>query len=438
MSADGMPPHPLAGVRALEFAEVWAGPYCGSLLGDLGAEIIKVESIQRTYRGLINPPEGAGGYPEGEPGQRPWNRFAVFNGVNRNKMGLTLDLTSSAGADVFKELLVVSDVVFTNYAYGVMDSFGLGYDALRQIKPDVVMLSMPGYGNTGPYRGYRSMGMGIDAISGHSSLRGYPDLDPSSLSISHHSDAVAAVTAVFAICAALFYRARTGKGQFIDMSQSETFLPHLGEVFLEFGMTGRIRERRGNWHPSMAPHGCYPCAGEDRWVAIAVRDDEEWQTLCQVEGLAHLAGDTRFATSKGRLGNRETLDGLIGEWTIGLDRYAITRTLQELGVPAGPVLDCCADTYDDPHLQDRGYFQVVDHPEAGTHLLSGPIWGSHCVPRPVQAPAPCLGEHNSYVLGQVLGLPTDVLKDLEDRGVTGMAPLEGADMGGVRRFQKGI
>ena len=438
MSTEGIPPLPLAGLRALELAEVWAGPYCGSLLGDLGAEVIKVESIQRTYRGLIAPPEGAGGYPEGEPGQRPWNRFAVFNGVNRNKMGLTLDLTSSAGADVFKELLVVSDVVFTNYAYGVMDSFGLGYDELRHIKPDVVMLSMPGYGNTGPYKGYRSMGMGIDAISGHSSLRGYPDQDPSSLSISHHSDAVAAVTGVFAICAALFYRARTGKGQFIDMSQSETFLPHLGEVFLEFGMTGRIRERRGNWHPSMAPHGCYPCAGEDKWVAIAARDHEDFRALCQVKGLAHLAGDTRFATLEGRLGDRETLDGLIAEWTSQLDRYEVTRILQGRGVPAGPVLDCCTDAYDDPHLQERGYFQVVDHPQAGTHLLSGPIWRSHCVSRPVQTPAPCLGGHNSHVLGEVLGLPPDVLKELEGRQVTGTVPLEGADMGGVRRFQKGI
>ena len=438
MTTDGMSRPPLAGIRVLELAEVWAGPYCGSLLGDLGAEVIKVESIQRTYRGHITPPEGAGGYPEGEPGHRPWNRFAVFNGVNRNKMSVTLDLTSSGCADLFKEMLIVSDVVFTNYAYGVMDSFGLGYDVLHRIKPDLVMLSMPGYWNTGPYKGFRSMGMGIDAISGHSSLRGYPDLDLSYLSISHHSDAVAAVTAVFAICAAFFYRARTGKAQFIDMSQSETFLPHLGEVFLEYGMTGRIREKRGNRHPSMAPHGCCPCAGEDRWVAIAVRDEDDWRALCQVEGLAHLAGDERFAPLEGRLGNRDTLDSLIAGWTTQLDRFEVTGTLQELGVPSGPVLDCSADTYDDPHLQERGYFQVVDHPEAGTHLLSGPIWRSHCVPRPVQAPAPCLGEHNSYVLGQVLGLPADVLKELEDRGVTGTVPLEGADMGGVRRFQRGI
>ena len=228
MNNDNNEQLPLEGVRALELAEVWAGPFCGTLLGDLGAEVIKVESIQRLSRGAIRPPSGASGYPDDEPGERPWNRFANYNAINRNKLDVTLDLTSSRGVEVFKELVSVSDMVFCNYAYGVMESFGLGYDALRRVKPDLIVLMMPGYGNTGPYKRYRSMGMTIDAFTGHSSLRGYPDLDLSTLSLVHHPDAVAGVTAAFAVCAALHYRARTGKGQFIDMSQAEAFTPHLG------------------------------------------------------------------------------------------------------------------------------------------------------------------------------------------------------------------
>ena len=233
-------PGPLSGIRALELAEIWAGPFCGSLLADMGAEVIKVEAIQRIARGSIRPGPGASGYPDGEPGERPWNRNANFNVLSRNKQGITLDLTTPDGADTFKELVNVSDVVFTNYAFGVMDKFGLDYEELRKVKPDVIALFTPGYGNTGPYRTFRSMGMVIDAITGHTALRGYPDMDVSRNSLVHHPDAVAGATAVFSICLAIHNRARTGKGQFIDLSQAEAFMPHLGEVFLEHSIVGRL------------------------------------------------------------------------------------------------------------------------------------------------------------------------------------------------------
>ncbi len=433
MNNDNNEQLPLEGVRALELAEVWAGPFCGTLLGDLGAEVIKVESIQRLSRGAIRPPSGASGYPDDEPGERPWNRFANYNAINRNKLDVTLDLTSSRGVEVFKELVSVSDMVFCNYAYGVMESFGLGYDALRRVKPDLIVLMMPGYGNTGPDKRYRSMGMTIDAFTGHSSLRGYPDLDLSTLSLVHHPDAVAGVTAAFAVCAALHYRARTGKGQFIDMSQAEAFTPHLGEVFLEYGMTGHVRERGGNRHPRMAPHGCYPCLGDDKWVTIAVRDEKEWRVFCQATDIPHLAEDLRFATLKARLKNQDTLDETISRWTSVRDRYEVTRLLQVSGIPARPVLDCGGDTYDDPHLQESGYFQEVTHPEAGTHLLSGPIWKLSDSREQAQKPAPCLGEHNSYILRDVLGFSDATLASLENEQIIGTVPLEGSDMGGVRR-----
>ncbi len=437
---------PLAGIRALELAEIWAGPFCGVLMGDMGAEVIKVEALQRIARGPIRPPPNTPGYPDYDPGERPWNRQGNFNAVNRNKLGLTLDLTSSDGVDAFMNLVAVSDVVFTNYAFGVMDRLGLSEQALRSVKPDLIVLFTPGYGNTGPFKRHRSMGMAIDAMTGHSALRGYPDLDLSHNSLVHHPDAVGALTAMFAICAALHYRARTGKGQFIDMSQAEAFMPHLGEVFLEYQMTGNPRERRGNSHPHMSPHGCYRCKGDDAWVAIAVRNQAEWLRFCDATGMPELAADERFATLQARIANRNALDTVIAGWTSQRDRFAITELLQSYGIPAGPVQDCGADTYDDPHLQERDYFQFVTHPDAGAYPMSGPVWSflskSNAAGSPNgrhpdrHEPAPMLGEHNAYLLGELLGYAPSELRRLEAANIIGTTPLEGADMGGVRRMQR--
>ena len=424
---------PLESVRALELAEIWAGPFCGALLADMGAEIIKVESIQRIARGSLNPAPDAGGYPGDGPGDRPWNRSASFNALNRNKIGLTLDLSSPQGAESFLDLVGVSDVVFTNYAYGVMDRLGLGYETLRKVKPDLIVLFTPGYGNTGPYKTHKSMGMAIDAMTGHTALRGYPDLDLSTNSLVHHPDAVGGVTAVFAICTALLRRARTGQGQFIDLSQAEAFMPHLGELFLDYGMNGAARGRTGNRHPKMAPHGCYPCAGEDHWVTIAVRNEREWRAFCQAIGSPDLAGNTRFSSLQARLDNQDELDALVSQWTSSRDRYEVTDRLQKEKIAASPVLDCGSDTYNDPHLQARDYFQVVTHPDAGTYPMSGPIWSLASQERKRHEPAPMLGQHNAEVLGDLLGMSSDELRSLEDEKVIGTVPLAGSDMGGVRR-----
>lgn len=439
---------PLQGIRALELAEIWAGPFCGVLLGDMGAEVIKVEALQRIARGPIRPAPNTAGYPDYDPGERPWNRQGNFNATNRNKLGITLDLTTERGTDAFKELVAISDIVFTNYAFGVMDRLGLGHEVLREIKPDLIVLFTPGYGNTGPYRGHRSMGMAIDAMTGHSALRGYPDLDLSHNSLVHHPDAVAAVTATFAINAALYHRARTGKGQFIDLSQAEAFMPHMGETFLENQMTGIPRERRGNSHPRMSPHGCYPCIGEDAWVTIAVRSDDEWRSFCEVIGHSELAADARFASLDDRIANRDALDAIIAEWTAQRDRHDIAARLQAQRIPAFAVLDCGADIYDDPHLQARNYFQLVDHPDAGIYPMSGPVWAtlSHtnrdAAPEDASRlpdrhePAPLLGEHNEYLLSDLLGYTADALQEMERASVIGTVPIEGADMGGVRRFAR--
>ena len=294
---------PLEGVRALELSEIWAGPFCGCLLGDMGAEVIKLESIQRIARGPLNPPINTPGYPNNDPGDTPWNRQGNFNSVNRNKLGLTLDLKTEDGVNVFKDLVSTVDIVFCNYARTVMENFGLGYEVIKQIKPDIIFMLMPGYGNDGPYKNYRSMGMAIDAISGHSFLRGYPDIDQSSNSLVHHPDAVAAVNGLLALTTALIRKTKSGEGQFIDMSQAESFMTHLGEIYIENQINSEVRERRGNRHPNMIPSGVYRCIGDDNWIAISVRNETEWEKLCDLID-PHIMKDSLFLNKTLRLKNK--------------------------------------------------------------------------------------------------------------------------------------
>ena len=424
---------PLEGVRALEISEIWAGPFCGSLLADMGAEFIKVESVQRIARGPVNPPKGSGAYPNGDPGERPWNRQSNFNAINRNKKGITLDLKTNAGVETFLDLTSTADVIFCNYARSVMEGFGLGYEKLRKTRPDIIFMLMPGYGNTGPYRDYRSMGMAIDAISGHSFLRGYPDLDHSTNSLVHHPDAAAAVNAVFALTTALIYRGKTGIGQFIDMSQAESFMTHMGEVFLEYQINSKPRERQGNRNSHYAPQGVYPCIGEDNWIAISIVTEAQWKSFIRCIPLPNLR-DEKFSSVKSRIANHDELDLTIEKWTSDKDRYEVMDTLQSSGIPSGVVLNCGPDTYGDPHLNEREFFQIVDHPDAGIFPMTGPVLKFQSNSGVVlHNPSPCLGQHNDYVLGDILGYTQEKMDDLASDNVIGTVPLPGSDLGGSRR-----
>ena len=427
---------PLSTIRALELSEIWAGPFCGCLMGDMGAEIIKIESIQRIGRGPINPPSNAGGYPDDDPGNDPWNRQSNFNAINRNKKSLTLDLKTEQGLNAFKDLVSQSDIVFCNYARTVMENFGLSYDEVRKIKPDIIYMLMPGYGNTGPYADYRSMGMAIDAITGHSFLRGYPDMDHSSNSLVHHPDAVAATNGVMAIASALVHRTKTGEGQFIDMSQAESFMTHLGEIYLENQMQSFSRRRRGNRHPDFAPQGVYKCSGEDNWIAISIKSDADWSKFKSTVGNNNLNSDV-FDTLVGRQQHHDQIDKVINEWTYSQDRYDVLNRLQSDQITSGVVLDCGSDSYADPHLNERDFFQIVEHPSAGIYPMTGPIFkfessNGHVI----HNPAPCLGQDNMYVLKEVLGYGTDKITQFEANEIIGTVPLPGSDMGGSRRVAK--
>ncbi len=420
---------PLEGIRILETADVWAGPYTCSLLGDMGAEVIKVESIQRmSTRGqTLRPPKDAPGYVDKNPGERPWERASVFNGINRNKLGITLNLKDPDGVKLYKSLVKVSDILVENYATGVLDNLGVGYEVLRQINPGLIMISMPLFGSTGPYKNYRGNGGTCDPVTGHTLLRCYEDNDPYYIGQTVHTDAVSSTTAVFAVLTALFYRRRTGVGQYLDLAHSEGIMPHLGEAIMDYTMNGRVAQSTGNRGVTNAPQGCYRCKGDDRWVTIAVTNDKEWTLLQEAMGNPAWAKADKFQDALSRLENQDELDKHIEEWAIEKDHYEAMHLLQELGVPSGTVIDH-AEAYADPHIRARGFFEKVTHREAGTHEYAGNPWKLTKTPASIRIPATCLGEYNKEVLCGLLGLSADELQSLEDKQVIGDAYLEGADI----------
>jgi crotonobetainyl-CoA:carnitine CoA-transferase CaiB-like acyl-CoA transferase len=407
------------------------------LLADLGAEVILVESIHRfprITRGYMpRPPQemvpttgatfgGTGGiqtYVDHWAGERPWDRFVMFHALGRNKLSCCINLESPEGIDVFKRLIKVSDVFFESNAHGTMEKLGLTYDALKEAKEDIIYLSMPALGCTGPHKSCALFGAQLQALAGHTWLTRYPDEDyTTTQSLLFHADACAGASAAFAVLTALYRRNRTGKGQFIDLSQLETVIPHLGEAYMDCTMNSRVQEPQGNRHPAMAPHGVYRCRGEDKWVVIAVSSDDEWHGLCQALGNPSWADDEKFATLTARLKNQDELDRCIEAWTCCHDNYEVMYILQHEGVPAGPVIDQ-RDAYHDAQLLSRGFFEVVSHREAGTHLYPGMLFNMNKTPLSIRKPPPCLGEHNDYVFKEVMGMSPEEIAALEEQQTIG-------------------
>lgn len=419
---------PLTGIRVIDLTEVWAGPMGNSLLGDLGAEVIKVESYPRSP--MTRPPTvppNRRGFPETPRAyERPWDASASHNSANRNKKGIALNLRTTGGMIAFQELVRASDVLVEGYSAGTMARLGIHYGALRAERPDLVMVSMPGWGSDGPYRRYVTLGSGLDAWTGHWALRQYLDADASEVMPVFHSDATAALMVVFSVVSALRYRGETGKGQWIDLSQAETFLPHLSRPIMDYMMNGRIATSVGNRSRTRAPQGVYPCKGEDRWVAISVRGDADWEALCKVLGHEELVNDPRFEDVLGRLRHQDELDAVIGQWTVQRDRYEAMYTLQRAGVPAGAIRDE-GEIVGDPHLTERGYFQRVDHPVAGLRYHPGQLWRFGGLRVEPHEHANLLGQHNRTVLGDLLGRSPGAIDALQAQGVIGDAYTPDAD-----------
>ncbi|MCJ7808119.1 MAG: CoA transferase [Dehalococcoidia bacterium] len=424
----------LSGLRVIDLSQILAGPYATKLLADVGAEIIRVECAARSGRGGALPrmkPGGAFGasFPEGDTGERSYNRFAYYNEVNRNKYAIALDLAKPLGADVFRKLVRISDVVIENFTPRVMKNFGLDYPVLREANPQLIMISLSGYGQDGPYRNYVTYGEGIEAMAGLSKLTAYTHGEPLKPGVAY-ADATSGLHAAFAILAALHYRRLTSKGQYVDLAMREAVTPILGEAIMDYTINQRVATPTGNRHSTMAPHGCYRARRggtgkkneeEDAWIAIAISSDEEWKALCHAMGDPPWTREDKFASLSDRILNRDELDLLIGEWTACYDHIELMNMLQTSGVKAGAVLNI-AELSRDRNLNERGFFRELSHPESGTHRYPGVSWQMSRTPGELRLPAPCFGEHNRYIFSELLGMSDDEISRLANEGVSASEP----------------
>lgn len=397
---------PLEGVRVVDLTWVWAGPFAAMHLAHLGADVIKLESMTRLDAGRRLPV-----VPRGEK----WgpNRSGYFNQWNQGKRSCALNFGKPEGVRIAKELIARSDVVIENFSTGVLDRLGLGYEVLRELRPDIILASISGYGHTGPLKNYMAYGPAVAPLTGLSSLTGYAGDVPREVGISY-GDPNAGINAAVAIAAALLARERTGEGQHIDLSLWEPMAALVAEGWMEYAMNGSEPERMGNRHPQMAPHGCFRCAGDECWVTLACESEEEWRALCAAIGQPALASDPRFADPAARKRNEDELERTIEAWTSQRDRWDVTRELQAAGVAAFPSLSS-RDLVEDPHLAQRGFFERLAHPEVGVRTHAGIPWRLAEAPNGVRAAAPLLGADTEAVLGDLLGYsPAQVAKLRED------------------------
>jgi benzylsuccinate CoA-transferase BbsF subunit len=372
----------LKGIRILDFTRVLAGPYATRLLADFGAEVVKVQP-----RLPQEEDDFARGY---------------YNTWNRNKRGVTLDMSKPDGIALARKLVVFSDAVVENFTPRVMANWGLDYANLKKLKPDIIMLSLSTMGSTGPHRDYAGFGPTIQAFSGLTHLTACPGGPPLGLG-SAYADHVGALFACLALLGALDYRRRTGEGQYIDISQVEAMTGLLGDAFVP-------------QKAMAAPHGVYRCKGDDRWCALAVFADGEWQGFKKALGNPPWAEEKRFATLANRIKNKKALDGLIEDWTEKRPAEEVMALLQAQGVAAGAVQNA-RDLAKDPQLKERGFFIELDHPQMGKTISDATPVGLSATPPQYSRPAPLPGQDNDYVYGEILGLSKQEMDNLKKRGV---------------------
>jgi benzylsuccinate CoA-transferase BbsF subunit len=405
-------------------------PYGTLMLADMGAEVIRLESTKfwvSTTRGYLARPDPsvvpsmgpvARGYPDLDPGKRPWNRFALFNCHAVNKRSMTVDLGQPEGREIVHDLARVSDLFIENMP-GVTEKLGIDYPSLRRVRPDIIVVSASGMGATGPYKDLRGFGSTIEDVMGHPWLRGYVEDHPQAVTNSVASDPAAGTAVVWAAIAALHHRDRTGRGQYIDLAMAELFVHHLGSSFWDYALNGRVQRTTGNRHQYIAPHNCYRAKGEEQWVNIAVWTDEQWLALRKVMGDPAWARDPRFADGYRRFRNQDELDRHIAAWVAERSAHEAQETLQRAGVAAGAILSV-ADIYRDPHLRQRGLYQRITHPEAGTHDYPVSLWRMSETQFEVRHAPPLLGEDNPYAYRDLLGYSASEYRRLEQVGHIGM------------------
>lgn len=393
-------------VKVLDFTWGVAGPLVTKYLADYGATVVRVESPERPCGTRVSPP-----YKDNIPGADRAGYFAFFNA---NKYSISLNLNHPQANAVVKRLVGWADVVAESYAPGTMEKWGLGYESLKETKPDIIMLRSSSQGQDGPHSSFSAFGIPLVGLAGFAYLTGWPDRSCLPLP-SAYSDLISPRFAAAALIAALDYRRRTGKGQYIDCSQLESSIHFLAPVILDYTFNGRESGRLGNSHPSACPHGVYRCKGEDRWCAIAVFNDKEWQSFCRLCN-PEWGQDRRFRTLLDRKNNEDELNRLIGEWTVRFTAEEVMAQMQASGIAAG-VVQNARDLCLDRQLKEGGYFWRLDHPVLGSFSHIGQPSRLSKTPAMANIPAPCLGEHTEYVCTQILGMSDDEFLGLYQAGI---------------------
>lgn len=388
----------LEGIRVLDLTWVLAGPYATKILADHGAEVVKVESRHRPDASRF-----AAALHLSRDLERHPDTSGYFNNFNRNKRSIALNLGRPEGLALLRRLVTVSDVVVENFSPRVMAKWGLDAPALSAIRPGIIWVSMAGMGHTGPWRDHVTYADALVALAGLTAETGFPGREPVGLTFGL-GDMIAGAHAALATLAALEHRDATGRGQHIDLSQVEAVAAQTGTAVLEVTSGGPPSGPRGNRHPHMAPHGVFPCRGDDRWCAIAVETDEEWEALCRTMGRPGLEREPRFATLAARQANEDALEALVAGWTRQHDAEEIMVRLQAVGVPVGVVQDGRDLVERDPHLRARGFYETAVHPRVGPFPHEGVVARLGETPGRVWHAAPLLGEHTREVLTGLLGL----------------------------------
>jgi len=398
------------GIKVVEFAAIAAGPLIGMHLAQHGATVVHVESYKRPDGFRQNYPP----YKDNKPGL---NRSGAFTICNNDKYGITLNLKAKGAVEVAKKLIAWADIVIENFTPGTMKKLGLGYEDMKEVNPDIILLSSCNQGQTGPHAFHPGFGSHLSSLCGFTYMTGYKDRLPCIL-YGPYVDHIGVGYGVIAAVAALEHRRRTGEGQYVDLAQYEVGIQFMIPALLEYRVNGRIIERDGNKHAFAAPHNTYPCRGEDRWCVIAVFSDEEWEKLARCMGREDLIDDPRFATILARKQNEEELDAIVAAWTAQFDAHELFVMLQERGVQAG-VVQTMEDLFNDPQLKHRGFWAPTDHPEVGRVHAEGPPFLLSKTPFAVKKPAPCIGEHNELVYKEFLGFSAEEYDRLVREGVIG-------------------
>ena len=406
------PARPLNGIRILDLGWVWSAPWATGLLAELGAEVIKVEHPGR----LDNSRMSGRVYKNGAIVEGPTLEMSpFFHQINHGKLGITLDLKDARAIEVLKSLAKVSDVVIENMTAGAIERAGLGWDVLHQLNPELVMLSMTGAGQFGPQAGMRSYAPLMSSYVGLDALVGYAGEDPVGCVAFGVGDPNATSHGLLALLAGLVRRNATGRGCFIDLSQTESLLATLTPYLLQTQSSGKVIEPLGNASQLMAPHGIFPAAGNDQWLSIAVQTDAQWTALAQFAPDEPWAADAQFATTAGRLAQRQQLAGCIANWSASQERDSLVARLRGAGVPASPVLSLQEQAVDS-HFIQRALCHTVNLPCYGPEPLYRAPWRFSGMDPTIERCGPSMGEHNEQILGELLGLPRERIDELLKAG----------------------